>query len=61
MVSILLDQDNAEELGTFIWPSKLNPIIIDKASYNVYNTEDNVHYMEFKYIKANQMTIQKGY
>ncbi len=57
----LVTQDNAEELGTFIWPSKLNPIIIDKASYNVYNTEDNVHYMEFKYIKANQMTIQKGY
>lgn len=57
----LVTRDNAETLGPFVWPNRLTPVIIDKSSYNVYNTEDNVHYMEFKYVKSKDLTVQKGY
>ena len=38
----------------------LHPIIIDKGSYKVYNTDDNVNYVEFKYHLSNPKTTQIG-
>ena len=38
----------------------LQPILIDKSSYQVYNTEDNAHFIEFKYHYSNPITTQKG-
>ena len=42
------------------WSGKcLQAIIIDKASFNIYNTEDNVHYIEFKYTLSENYTTMK--
>ena len=38
----------------------LQPVIIDKGSYKIHNTEDNVHFIEFKYRYSNPTTTQKG-
>jgi|TARA_R110002074_G_scaffold1973_3_gene11880 hypothetical protein len=38
----------------------LRPIIINSESYTIHNTEDNVHYIEFKYRFSNEITTQKG-
>ena len=41
---------------------RLTPIIIDKASFKVYNTDDGgLHYVEFSYIKSNQNTTSKSF
>jgi len=40
--------------------SFLQPILIDKSSYQVYNTEDNSHFIEFKYHYSNPIATQKG-
>lgn len=38
----------------------LKPIIIDTGSYTSYNTDDNVHFVEFKYKYSNDIKTQRG-
>jgi len=38
----------------------LIPISIIPGSYSTYNTDDNIHYMEFKYTLSNARTQQRG-
>jgi len=40
--------------------SFLRPVIIDSGDVEIYNTEDNVSYIEFKYKYSNAITTQKG-
>ena len=40
--------------------SFLQPILIDKGSYAVHNTDDNVSFIEFKYRYSNPITTQRG-
>tara|TARA_R110002020_G_scaffold290128_2_gene505577 strand:- start:14261 stop:15781 length:1521 start_codon:yes stop_codon:yes gene_type:complete len=55
--------DGYEYLNTSRWRScqRLIPVIIDKGSITVYNTEDNMQYIEFSYTKSNQNTTSKAY
>ena len=39
--------------------SGLQAIIIDKSSFNIYSTEDNVHYLEFKYALSENVQTMK--
>ena len=60
--STLITPDNVVEVAKpHLHPTHLVPIIIDKSSFDIYTTEDNVHYIEFKYVKSNEITTQKGY
>ena len=36
------------------------PLIIEEGSYTTYNTENNIHFIEFKFSLANNKTVQKG-
>jgi hypothetical protein len=47
--------DSRKSLTTF-----LQPILIDQGSYDIHNTEDNIHYIEFKYHYSNPITTQIG-
>ena len=38
----------------------LVPILISPNSYTIYNTEDNVNFVEFSYTFSEQITMQKG-
>jgi hypothetical protein len=42
------------------YDEKLVAIVIDKASYNIYNTEKNVSYIEFKYSLSEHTLTQKN-
>ena len=37
----------------------LQAIIIDKSSFNIYTTEDNVYYIEFKYSLSENVQTMK--
>ena len=61
-VWIEVDQIENETID-FPWPSNktIIPIVIDTGSYSVYSTEDNVHFVEFKYSLSDNTLTQTGY
>ena len=41
-------------------PEYIRPIIINDGSFEIHNTEDNVHFIEFSYTLSNPVSTQRG-
>ena len=52
--------EHAEKVNAISQESFLQPVLIDPGTYAIYNTEDNVNYIEFKYRYSNPITTQIG-
>lgn len=59
MVWIHKDRKQMSHTGA-ITNGSLVPILISPNSYTIYNTEDNVNFVEFSYTFSEQITMQKG-
>jgi hypothetical protein len=44
--------------GFYVQKRKI-PVIIEKGSYSLHTTEDNVHFIQFKYTKSQRRTTQR--
>ena len=60
-VWIELEQENTHGIIKYPRNKKLVPIVIDKGSYKVYSTEDNMQFIEFKYKLSDSTLTQIGY
>lgn len=60
-VWVEVEQENINNDISYPKNKTLIPIVIDTGSYKVYSTEDNVHYVEFKYALSDNTLTQIGY
>lgn len=63
-VWIEVEYDNirdAEYAETYPRNNQLIPVLIDPGSYKIYSTEDNMHFVEFKYKLSDNTLTQQGY
>jgi hypothetical protein len=60
---VWIEEEVEHNYSDLPWPRnrQLVPIIIDKGSFKIYSTEDNVHYIEFKYELSDNTLTQVGY
>ena len=58
---IELEQENTQGIIRYPFNTRLVPIVIDKGSYKVYSTEDNMQFIEFKYKLSDSTLTQIGY
>ena len=60
-VWIEVEQQNIGSDIVYPKNKQLVPVVIDTGSYKTYTTEDNTHYIEFKYQLSDNTLTQKGY